>query len=131
MSLPSYKLSLWQEKMALAIWEWNWRTRISTYSTDEEPPNKRQRTNDTPRKSLASILLEEKDKRLVQIKQEQLETRADLEDVREDLDIANETVTQVALFTDRWQSKFDDLKALAEAAGVDGAAIAAIKNRKW
>ena len=43
--------------------------------------------------------------------------------------IANETVTQVAVFTDRWQSKFDDLKALAVAAGVDGAAITAIKNR--
>ena len=85
--------------------------------------------NDTSTKSLASILLDEKDKKLVQVKREQEETRATLDDLREDLEIANETITHQMVFTDAWQSKFDDLKALAEAAGVDGAAIAAIKDR--
>jgi len=123
-----------------------------TSEDDNGPTNKRARTEDTPKSALA-IQHEQNQqysKRLVQVKQEKSEaetnlenarvekqavesdlnqTRADLEDVRDDLDIANETVTQVAVFTDRWQSKFDDLKALAEAAGVDGAAIAAIKDR--
>ena len=84
---------------------------------------------DTSTKSLANILMDEKDKKLVQVKREQEETRATLEDLREDLEIANETITHQMVFTDAWQSKFDDLKALAEAAGVDGAAIAAIKDR--
>ena len=95
----------------------------------DEPACKRPRTEDTPMKSLAGILLEETDKRLVKVKQEQVETRADLEDVRDDLDIANETVTQQAVFTDAWQSKFDDLAAIAQAAGVDGRVISEIRNR--
>ena len=69
------------------------------------------------------------DKRLVKVKQEQVETRADLEDVRDDLDIANETVTQQAVFTDAWQSKFDELGVIAQAAGVDGKIISEIRNR--
>ena len=123
-----------------------------TSEDDNEPPNKRARTEDTTKSALA-IQHEQNKKhtqRLVKIKQEKSdaettlenvrvekqavesnlnETRTDLEDVREDLDIANETVTQVAVFTDRWQSKFDDMKALAEANGADGAAIAAIRDR--
>jgi len=118
-----------------------------------EESNKRPRTDDDSPKSALAFQHEQNKQhhqRLVQVKQEKSdaetnlenvrvekqaietnlnETRADLEDVRDDLDIANETVTQVAVFTDRWQSKYDDLKALAEAAGVDGAAIAAITNR--
>jgi len=123
-----------------------------TSEDDNEPPNKRARTDNTPKSALAFQHEQNKQysQRLVQIKQEKndaetnlenvrvekqavesnlQETRADLEDVRDDLDIANETVTQQAVFTDRWQSKYDDLKALAEANGVDGAAIAAITNR--
>ena len=95
-----------------------------------EPASKRLRTeSDTPKKSLAGILLEETGKKLVKVKQEQVETRADLEDVRDDLDIANETVTQQAVFTDAWQSKFDELAAIAQAAGVDGKTISEIRNR--
>ena len=89
---------------------------------DDEPSSKR-------RKCIAGIVLEEKEKRLVKIKQEQVETRADLENVREDLDIANDTVTQQAVFTDAWQSKFDELAAIAQAQGVDGRAISEIRNR--
>ena len=122
-----------------------------TSDDDNEPASKRPRTEDTPKNALA-IQHEQNQqysRRLVQVKQEKSdaetnlenvrvekqaveanlnETRADLEDVRDDLDIANETVTQVAVFTDRWQSKCDDMKALAEANGADGAAIAAIMN---
>jgi len=94
-----------------------------------EPASKRPRTEDTPMKSLAGILLEETGKKVVKVKQEQMETRADLEDVRDDLDIANETVTQQAVFTDAWQSKFDELAAIAQAAGVDGKIISEIRNR--
>ena len=95
----------------------------------DEPACKRPRTEDTPMKSLAGILLEETGKKLVKVKEEQVETRADLEDVRDDLDIANETVTQQAVFTDAWQSKFDELAAIAQAAGVDGKTISEIRNR--
>ena len=80
-------------------------------------------------KSLASILLEEKGKRLVQVKQEVAETQVDLKDVREDLDIANDTVTQQAVFTNAWQNKFEELAKLAEVGRVDGANILEIRNR--
>ena len=80
-------------------------------------------------KSLASILLEEKGKRLVQVKQEMVETQENLKDAREDLDIANDTVTQQAVFTDAWQNKFEELAKLAEAGRVDGAKISEIRNR--
>ena len=39
-------------------------------------------------------------------------TKAELEDTREDLDIAIKTVQQQALATDIWQRKFDELAAL-------------------
>ena len=80
-------------------------------------------------KSLASVLLVENGKRLVQVKQEMAETQEDLKDVREDLDIANDTVTQQAVFTDAWQNKFDELAKLAGAGRVDGAKISEIRNR--
>ena len=79
--------------------------------------------------SLAGVLLGEKGKRLVQVKQEMAETHEDLKDVREDLDIANDTVTQQAVFTDAWQNKFEELAKLAEAGKVDGAKISEIRNR--
>eukprot|EP00956_Cyclotella_meneghiniana_P003473 scaffold4229_cov38-Cyclotella_meneghiniana.AAC.2 len=55
-------------------------------------------------------------------------TKAELEDTREDLDIANETVQQQALATDIWQRKFDELAALVSGK-VDEAAMALICNR--
>ena len=58
----------------------------------------------------ASILLEDKGKQLVQVKQEMAETQENLNDVREeDLHIANDTVTQQAVFSDAWQNKFEEL----------------------
>ena len=39
-------------------------------------------------------------------------TKAELEDTREDLDIAIKTVQQQALATDIWQRKFDELSVL-------------------
>ena len=80
-------------------------------------------------KSFASILLEEEGKRLVQVKQEMAETQEDLKEMREDLDIANDTVTQQAVFTNAWQNKFEELAKLAEAGRVDGAKISEIRNR--
>lgn len=92
-------------------------TDVETESADKRP------------KSLASILLEEKGKRLTQVKQEMMETQEDLKDVREDLDIANDTVTQQAVFTDAWQNKFEELAKLVEVGKVDGAKISEIRNR--
>ena len=65
----------------------------------------------------------------MRVKHEMAETREDLKDVREDLDIANDTVTQQAIFTDAWQNKFEELAKLAEAGRVDGAKISEIRNR--
>ena len=80
-------------------------------------------------KSIAGILLEKTGERLAQIKQEATETQEDLKDVKEDLDIANDTVTQQAVFTNAWQDKFDELAKLAEAGRVDAAKILEIRNR--
>ena len=55
--------------------------------------------------------------------------KQEMEDVKDDLEIANETVTQQAVFTDSWQSKFDELATIAKASGVDGAVISKIRNR--
>ena len=65
---------------------------------------------------------------MVRVKHEMAETREDLKDVREDLDIANDTVTQQAVFTDAWQNKFEELAKLAEAGKVEGAKISEIRN---
>ena len=62
------------------------------------------------------------------VTEEKNSTEAELEDTREDLDIANETVQQQALATDIWQRKFDELAALV-AGKVDGAAVAVIRDR--
>jgi len=73
---------------------------------------------------------DENEKKLVQVKQEEREEAwITLEDVREDLEIANETVTQQAVFTDGWQSKFDQLAAIAQAAGVDALTILGIRDQ--
>jgi len=73
---------------------------------------------------------DENEKKLVQVKQEEREEAwITLEDVREDLEIANETVTQQAVFTDGWQSKFDKLATIAQAAGVDALTILGIRDQ--
>jgi len=131
-----------------------------TSEEDNEPPNKRTRTEeDTPNSALAfqHEQNQQYSQRLVKVKQEKSDAEtnlenvrvekqavesdlnnvrgekqvveANLEETREELEDAEELAGQQALFTDRWQSKYDDLKVLAIAAGVDGAAIAAITNR--
>ena len=54
-----------------------------TTDDNDEPPSKR-------RKCIAGIVLEEKEKRLVKIKQEQVETRADLQRVEDEKELALE-----------------------------------------
>lgn len=49
-----------------------------------------------------------------------------LEDVKDDLAIANETIVQQLLATDSWQTRFDDL---AKRGNVDEAVVAEIRNR--
>jgi len=49
--------------------------------------------------------------------------------VKDDLEIEKETLTQQYLATDIWQSRFDEVVELAQAAGVDGQKIAEIRSR--
>eukprot|EP00956_Cyclotella_meneghiniana_P007848 scaffold10456_cov45-Cyclotella_meneghiniana.AAC.7 len=109
---------------------------------ESEPPAKRPRNGMPATKSKLSIMHEQNQK-MIKVKMEKNDaeanlkvvteekefTKVELEDTREDLDIANETVQQQALATDIWQRKFDELAALVAAGKVDGAAVAAIRNR--
>ena len=100
-------------------------------TTDDEPASKRQCTENVPKKSIAGILLEETGQKLVKVKQEQVETQAELKDVREDLEEKQEDVSNQLLYTDFLQSKIDELAAVAEAAGADKAKVAEIKRRPY
>jgi Ran GTPase-activating protein (RanGAP) involved in mRNA processing and transport len=106
-----------------------------TKEDETEPTAKRPCTNTAGKSNLA--IMHEHNQKLVQVKQEKtvieenLRTaKGDLQDTREDLEDANELVVQQTLFTDIWQSKFDELAALV-ADKVDGATLAAIRNRKF
>ena len=115
---------------------------VDMTNDESEPDNKRPRTEP---KSMHSIVHEQNQK-LVQVKQEKLAAETSLESVRgekeaveanlretaENLEDANKLVEQQARTTDIWQGRFDELVALMESATgqqVDGAAIAAIRNR--
>jgi len=114
---------------------------IDLTNDDELPGSKRQRT--APKKSLASILMEEKDKKLVKVKQEQVETKAKLKSTEEDLEDKQEDVDNQVLYVDFLQTKIDEITLVAEAAcnildinkitcrGVDRAKIAEIKGRTY
>ena len=54
---------------------------------------------------------------------------ASLRGVQEDLEDANEVVTQQTLATDIWQGRFDEIFELARAAGVDGKTLSEIRDR--
>ena len=54
---------------------------------------------------------------------------ASLRGVQEDLEDANEVVTQQTLATDIWQGRFDEIFELARAAGVDGKTLSEIRHR--
>ena len=100
-------------------------------TTDDEPASKRHCTENVPKKSIAGILLSETSQKLVKVKQEQVETQAELKDVREDLEEKQEDVSNQLLYTDFLQSKIDELAAMAEAAGADKAKVAEIKQRTY
>lgn len=94
-------------------------------------------------RTISQIIVQEQSERIVLVKQEKSAAEAslksataekqavaaDLEDVREDLDIANDTVTQQAVATNIWQSRFDELVALVGVGQADGAMISVIRNR--
>ena len=114
---------------------------IDLTNDDEQPASKRQRT--APKKSLASILMEEKDKKLVKVKQEQVDTQAKLKSTEEDLEDKQEDVDNQVLYVDFLQTKIDEITLVAEAGcnildinkiacqGVDRAKIAEIKGRTY
>jgi len=81
------------------------------------------------RSSLAIQL--EQNRAMVRVKQENKDAKTALEDVRDDLDIAHDTLTLQTVFTDGWQSKFDEVASLAAAAGVGGFEIAKIRERSF
>ena len=54
---------------------------------------------------------------------------ADLKEVKEDLEDANELVGQMSLTTDTWQGPFDELMSLVESGHAVGVSINAIRNR--
>jgi hypothetical protein len=66
---------------------------------------------------------------LESIRGEKNVVEADLKEVKEDLEDANELVGQMSLTTDIWQGRFDELVALMESGNADGASINAIRNR--
>lgn len=107
--------------------------------------NKRPRTDDTPKSSLAALHEQNQkhSQRLVQIKQEKNDAEtalegvrgekeaveANLKEAREDLEDEKEVVEQQLLATDCWQGRFGELADMVESCRVDDDAIAAIKDR--
>jgi hypothetical protein len=109
-------------------------------SNDEEPPSKRRRT----KSNLANAL--EQSQQMVAVKEEAVQraaaaeanaetarrekdaVEASLRNVQEDLEIQQETTEQVAVTLDTWQSRFDAVCGLAEAAGVDAAVLRSIRE---
>ena len=99
---------------------------------DSEPMKKRPRPNsDIPKKSLASILLEEKSDKLVQVKEERIAAETALEDTKEDLEDTQEEFGNQVLYVNFLQGKIDELVELAEGAGADRSKIAEIKGRLY
>ena len=110
-------------------------------SIEEEPPVKRRRT-----KSNLAITLEqsqqmakvkheaneraaEADANVEASRREKDSVEASLKDAQEDLEDANEVVTQQTLTTDIWQGRFDEIFELASEAGVDGNRLSQIRYR--
>ena len=101
-----------------------------------ERENKRPRTESYTASTSNLAIRNEQNHKMVQLKQEKNEAvttlqnvREELEDARDDLGIANDTVQHQALATDVWQRRFDELALLAEAGRVDGATISEIRTR--
>eukprot|EP00984_Skeletonema_dohrnii_P029548 scaffold20285_cov107-Skeletonema_dohrnii-CCMP3373.AAC.2 len=61
-------------------------------------------------------------------RREKNDAEASLRDVQEDLELQQETTEQVAVTLDIWQSRFDRVYKLAEAAGVDNALLRSIRD---
>ena len=102
-----------------------------TVDDSELNNNKRPRTDDSPKKSLASILLDEKSQKLVQVKQEKIVAETTLEDTKEDLEDTREEFGNQVMYVNFLQGKIDELAELAEAAGADRSQIAEIKGRLY
>jgi len=116
-----------------------------TSEDDDEPANKRARIENSPKSRLALLHEQSREhsQRLVKVKQEKntaeaaldnvrgqkQAVEANLEEARGELEDAEELVGQQTIATNIWQGRFDELVSLAEAAGVDGAAISGIRNR--
>ena len=66
---------------------------------------------------------------IVRVKEERQAAVTALADVRDDLDIEKDTVTQQEIFLTAWMKKFDELAGIARNAGVDGAVMKSIRDR--
>jgi len=114
---------------------------IDLTTNEAEHATKRTRTESNVKSTLA--IMYEQNQKIVHIKKEKMDTEivlesirgeknvveADLKEVKEDLEDANELVGQMSLTTDIWQGRFDELVALVESGNADGASINAIRNR--
>jgi len=94
---------------------------------NDNPADHTGKVESVPKSNLAIQL--EQNQAMVQVKREKKDTESALENVRDDLDISNDTLTQLTVFLDFWQSKFDELASLAAAGGVDGSKISIIRRR--
>ena len=68
----------------------------------------------------------ENNEKVIKVKKE-LEDK--YEDVKEDLDIVNDTLGMQSRTTDIWQTRFDEVYKLAEGAGVDASVLTVIRDR--
>jgi hypothetical protein len=97
--------------------------RVDCTNESTDPPSKRPRMEHEevhPKSFLQSI---------VRVKEERQAAVTALADVRDDLDIEKDTVTQQEIFLTAWMNKFDELADIARNAGVDGAVMKSIRDR--
>ena len=95
-------------------------------ATGVSAQRKRHRGDDSGSTS-APIALQQ----LVAVKEEKKEAQRSLNEAREDLDDAEQLVSQQALYTDFLQSKLNEMESLALSAGADPSTVNEIMARKY
>lgn len=102
----------------------------SSHSTVSNASGRKRSKTGTVKSNRSNLAIShEQNQAITKVKHEKVAAETALDDVREDLDIANETVMQQTVFTDNWQSRFDELALLAEAAGVERSLISELRHR--
>ena len=97
--------------------------RVDCTNESTDPPSKR------PRMEHEEVHTKSFLQSIVRVKEERQAAVTALADVRDDLDIEKDTVTQQEIFLTAWMNKFDELADIARNAGVDGAVMKSIRYR--